>query len=662
MPNPEGHSDFIDAHPTAPGGMSEAALAAELVEHTDLSPTVIKKMLWREKIERVIQSRLDRGDGKIIQPAGFAVPSETVYTPPEPEFKRGASDDLNDLVDDLWADDDDDLDDDDSAYLGTRVVSAPVVSDADLLATPEEAGLVDTEPDDLDALLDEMTADDLPGMWEQGDLTGGETEALRTEASARFAEGMDLHSLEDVADEFGVDLAAAPVGPGAKTALFLGMPDTLDYIFDGHAGAGPSGAERWMTCTASLGASRRFLETLTPNQQEAFSSGTLAASQGTTAHAAGEAKVNLMLDRITEAEAENILLDLTITPDSAGEAYDSEMEENLDEYVAYAKILADEGHEIQVESRVTAAIPLTGSHEGEVYEITGSADLTALPTPADKVLTVTDLKYGNGLDVSVEANPQVRIYALGVLNGLIDDEGFLTVDIDRVEYVIVQPRLGGIKVWSEPLDDLLDWRDEVLSPALTAALYGADEGATFVPSDEGCQFCPARGDCAALAQDRMTNAAALFDAVVEAEFNGAEANTLDAGGLDSTTLGQLLAQVTGLTSLKDSLKEEAQRRLHRGEEVPGFWLVNYSPVRTWKADAEQGLAKLPKKITHTDPTLRTPKQVLTLLGKDGDKVIGDLIDTPEKRPVISTGAKDKRSKWTERAPEDMFGALPEDPA
>ena len=63
----------------------------------------------------------------------------------------------------------------------------------------------------------------------------------------------------------------------AGTSLFIGMPVTRDYIFDGHAGAGPSGAERWMNCTESLGAARRFLETLSPNQQAEFAVGGSAA-------------------------------------------------------------------------------------------------------------------------------------------------------------------------------------------------------------------------------------------------------------------------------------------------------------------------------------------------------------------------------------------------
>src|SRR5690606_10673586 len=74
------------------------------------------------------------------------------------------------------------------------------------------------------------------------------------------------------------DAAQAEIEAHAATLLVLD-PDTRDYLFDGHAGAGPSGSDRWMNCTESLGLSRKFLETLTPNQQVSFSKANLAARE-----------------------------------------------------------------------------------------------------------------------------------------------------------------------------------------------------------------------------------------------------------------------------------------------------------------------------------------------------------------------------------------------
>lgn len=453
----------------------------------------------------------------------------------------------------------------------------------------------------------------------------------------------------------------------AANPIFLPDPETLDYLFDGHAGTGPSGAERWMTCTASLGASRAFLETLTPNQQVEFAKSSEAARQGATAHAAAEAKALMVLGEITAEEMDTTLLELSIEPENGAEAFTEEMEEFISEYVDLIKQYHDSGRVVQIEQRVSAVVPLTGSYEGEVYENKGSADAAVLPSRSEKEVVVADLKYGVGIDVDVEHNPQTRIYALGVLTDLADDEGNLP-DIERVTYHIVQPRLGGIKTWSEPLDDLLTWRDEVLSPALTAALYGKDEGATFVPTEAGCQFCPARGTCPALAESLMAAADDLFDAVVQAEFEDGPGAFPETESLSDERLGALLTQINGLSKIKDDLKAEAQRRLHRGGTVPGFKLVSHTPKRKWKPEAAEaldpdgdptllveGLPPETARLLWTKKIL-TPKQALLLLAKEGLDVedkIAPLIDAPPKVPLIAP-ENDRRKTWEDAPPEAMF--------
>lgn len=495
------------------------------------------------------------------------------------------------------------------------------------------------------------------------------------EASARYDEGpsMDLsdYSEEYLAQDHEPDVMAEFAEAKAEHAevereerqrsLLKILPDVLDYIFDGHMGAGPSGSHRWMTCTASLGASRKFLETLTPNQQVEFAKSNLAARQGTTAHAAAEVEAHVLLGQIERAEADATLLELSIMPDEAGEAYDSDMADYIEEYTGLVQTyIHDRGPEnVLIEGRVSAVVPLTGLHEGEVYEITGSADCAVLPTEEFPDLVVADLKYGNGIDVSVEGNPQIRIYALGVLASLTDEDGNLTVDVSDLTYHIIQPRLGGIKTWIEPLDDLLDWCEAVLAPALTAALYGEAEGATFVPEEEACQFCPARGTCSALAEVTIEKAADLFDAEAE---GFPETDTLT-----DERLGSLLTQINGVRKLYDSLKEEAQRRLFRGEHVPGWQLVNYTPPRTWENGAEEWLdpqaqrdegailSRAQRAMLWTDPQLLSPTKALALFkgNEEATELLTEIIEIPEKRPVVAPEG-DRRKTWEGKAPEDMF--------
>lgn len=470
-----------------------------------------------------------------------------------------------------------------------------------------------------------------------------------------------ISEADDSVDEAAEILAEIEKGQAeaASEALFIGMPHTRDFIFDGHAGAGPSGAERWMNCTASLGMARKFLETLTPNQQREFAGGSAAARQGTTAHSAGEAEIRLLLGEIDADERDALLMHLTVMPESEHEAYDEEMAEYVSEYVDLINTYIEERGEdhVMVEQRLEAAVPLP---DDTVHTLPGSGDTVILPTKTEPDLVVVDYKHGNGIDVDVDSNPQVRIYGLGALALLIDDEGNLITDVKTVTYHIVQPRLGGIKTWTETLDELLDWRDEVLAPALYAALTGT--GAVFAPSESTCQWCPARGTCPALAEQRVEQAADLFDTIVEAEYENGAGAFPETDTLDNTRLGSLLGQIEGLVQIKDDLRAEAQRRLHRGEEVPGYKLVGYTPPKKWVEGAAEALAEdeYPDLWVHK---MLTPKQAYTLLKKSGaediEATLDEYHDHPVQKPVIAR-ADDRRHEWKGAPPEQMFTDLDAD--
>jgi hypothetical protein len=634
---------FPDAHPTAPGGMSEKALVKELIERHGYDQRSVNQMNWPAKIEAVANARreeeLSRPAVSVAADMFDALDEENEHEA-EREMAQAPDDEEEDMFDDLLDEDDEP---DESATSST--IDVPY-TDAEVEALPVLAEHWSTP-----------LSDDLPGMWEEADLSGGEADT-----ADMFSEDFDPEAL--LAD-IEAEQAAAP-------RMLTKIPGVLDYIFDGHMGAGPSASERWMNCTASLGASRTFLETLSPNQQELFAHSNEAARQGTTAHAAAEVEARLLLGEATQEEVDNTLLELSVVPESEGEAYDDSMAEYIEEYLDLVRSYTQErGNEnILIEQRVTAVIPLAGLHDGEVYEITGSTDFAALPAEGETDLVVGDLKYGNGIDVDVESNPQIRIYALGLLGMLVDEEGNLTAPIETLTYHIIQPRLGGIKTWTEPLEDLLNWRDEALGPRLTEALFGAAEGATYVPGEEQCQFCPNRGNCAALAEERIAQASELFDVIQAAEFESGEVGTFpETGSLSDERLGSLLSQVQNLAKLATDLKDEAQRRLHRGGQVPGYHLVNYQPPRHWDDDVEDRLrpdahddegAVLSRKqremLWKTEPKLLSPTQALALFKAekvDVEKDLAPLIVTPKKRPVIAS-VNDRRKAWTGVPPEQMF--------
>jgi hypothetical protein len=570
---------YPNAHPTAPGGMSEKALVKELVEKHDYEQESVEALSWPEKIDLVIEER------KAVETA----------------LKRHAA----------------------AVKESKKFAGVVIVPDTD-----EGMGLLAEDPDaDILAELDEL--------------------------------------LEEPVEQVSADQVDVP----ADAPLFIGMPHTKDYIFDGHMGASPSGAERWISCTASLAASRAFLETLTPNQQAAFAGAGTAARQGTTAHAAAEAEALVLIGQSTPEEAEATLVELAIMPDTDGEAYDDTMAEYISEYTDLIRTYVDDRGEdhVLIEQTVEAVVELmTVDEHGDpnIHTIRGSVDCGVLPTEEDPDLVAIDLKYGEGVDVDVDENPQVRIYALGLLEKVAEEHDGLPDWLTDVTYHIVQPRLGGIKTWTESIDDLLEWRDNVLGPALTEALGGQRSGAKFSPSEVACQWCPARGSCPALAEQRMEAAAELFDVIVEAEFADGPGAFPETESLSDERLGALYAQIKGLTDIVGDLKEEAQRRLYRGREIPGFQLVSYTPPRKWKDEAPDELnigygddgSRLTVKqaeLLWREPTLVTPTQAQKLLGDEGYALIEDLVERPDKRPVIAP-VGDRRKAWEGKPPEQMF--------
>ena len=90
----------------------------------------------------------------------------------------------------------------------------------------------------------------------------------------------------------------------------------------------------------------------------------------------------------------------------------------------------------------------------------GTADCILL---SGNTLHVVDLKYGKGVPVSAEENPQMMLYALGAYQAY----SFL-YDIRNIHLVIVQPRLDSITEWECSLEELLEFAEYVKDRAKLA--------------------------------------------------------------------------------------------------------------------------------------------------------------------------------------------------
>lgn len=275
----------------------------------------------------------------------------------------------------------------------------------------------------------------------------------------------------------------------------------------------------------------------------------------------------------------------------------------------------------------------TAAHEVAEYKVRtylGEKNLTVPSTgnfDADDVLQVIDLKYGKGVAVSAEDNPQMKLYALGALN-LYD----YLYDIRTVKMAIVQPRLDSISEWEISVDALKEWTENTLRPISELAAKGEGE----FKAGEHCRFCKLKATCRKRAEKMLEMA--KYDFVPPAELNDEE-------------VAAVLAIASELAKWADDVFAYAQAQaINNGVHWDGYKIVEGRSNRKFTDEKkvadicrEQGyqLSQIYKTtlIGITDmEKLMGKKQFRELLGEYVHKPKGKLTLVPvsDKREEIST--------------------------
>jgi hypothetical protein len=361
-----------------------------------------------------------------------------------------------------------------------------------------------------------------------------------------------------------------------------------------HAFLSPSGAHRWLHCTPSARLEEGFADT-----ESVF------AKEGTLCHALAELLLRSYAGLIPFRPFKTKLAEL-----SSNELYTEEMREHAEAYADFVKNLYEQAKhntpdaKLEIETRfdLTEYVP----------EAFGTADAAII---ADRKLHVIDLKYGRGVTVSSENNPQMKLYALGAVRQF----GWL-YGFDSVSVTIFQPRTDNLSTCDLTVPELLRWGEEVLKPAARMAYAGEGE---FRPG-EHCRFCRARVRCRAQAEEQLKLAAYEFR---------------DPALLNDGEIADILRRTDSFTNWLKAVGEHALSEALNGKHWPGFKLVEGRSTRRYADEAAAAAHLLAQGYEENDVYVRSVVGITALtklLGKKKfETLMGEHLIKPPGKPTLA---------------------------
>lgn len=361
-----------------------------------------------------------------------------------------------------------------------------------------------------------------------------------------------------------------------------------------HALLSASSAHRWLACPSSAVAAEAY-----PAQDTEFT------REGTLAHEVAEATAR--------AAIEKKQLSYTVP-----EGLTVEMMNCADEYRDYIMgLLKSDEAVVLLEQRV--------DFSPWVPEGFGTADCIVIQ---GDTMDVIDYKYGQGVPVSAEDNPQEKLYGLGALN----DYGF-AFNVQKIRLHIFQPRLNNISVDELTVDELMTWAEKTVKPTAEKAAKGKGG----YSAGAHCKFCPHAGRCRTLTKT-CTDYVETHDLRVAVPV------------LAPHEVAEVLAMESLVTLWLKRVKDQALTTLLNGGEIPGYKVVEGKlGNRKWTADFQvletlKAAGYSQEDITKTE--LLSPaamdkaigkKKVTELLEQFIDRAPGAPTLAPEtdKRPVYN---------------------------
>lgn len=374
-----------------------------------------------------------------------------------------------------------------------------------------------------------------------------------------------------------------------------------------HALLSASGAYRWLSCPGSARLEDKFED-----------EPSVYAAEGTLAHEIAELKIiKHFTTYLRPSEFKKRINEL-----KKNELYSTEMDRYTNEYRDYINDIY-----LSFESKPFFLAEQKVDFSSYVPEGFGTVDCTLV---GDKVIHIFDLKYGKGVPVTAEKNPQGMLYALGTYleQSAIDE-------IEKIVIHIIQPRIKNTSSFEISSEDLLEWAESIKGIAQKAY-----EGSNEFHVGEHCGFCKANGNCRKQAEKYMN------------------IEVIDPALLTDEEIGEGLAKVKELSKWAKKFEDYALVRAQNGGNVKGWKLVagrGGNRTFTDKAVAAQLLEEVGldrEEIYKTELISVTAAE--KLLGEETlYKIAGNYIQKPEGKPTLAT-LDDKRPALELRTPAEVF--------